>query len=457
MQQITGFSIEGLHNRTNVNVPIVDGKIILVGVNGLGKTTIVTMLYFVLTRQWSKLVEYEFSRIVVTFHDERVEIDRARIDQSKYGSFQPSLFDEFPSSLVERVLSTPGFRELATAGFSRADVLRVAANGGLPASAVERVLYSAFSPKKNQRGTKYMRDVEARLERHAPPVLYLPTYRRIEQDLKSLFPELDRDVRKAVRNRVVHDGRAGFVDLVEFGMEDVVTRVDAKLATLKEESRIELNNLAGSYLRDVIRGEAREWSEEKINLLEDEEVAKILGRVEENQLSEGDKGKVFEVIHRIRNRLPLDNDEDLLAHFFSKLVNIHERQKAAAVPLRQFFDVCNKYLQSKQFDFDADGYVHELRLEGGGKIEMRDLSSGEKQIVSLFAQLYLGEAKIYGVIIDEPELSLSVEWQQTLLPDIIKSGRCSFLAAVTHSPFIYDNNLYKYARDLAELQEVIKQ
>ncbi|MFY3922309.1 AAA family ATPase [Achromobacter xylosoxidans] len=401
-------------------------------------------------------MEYDFSRIVVTFHDEKVEIDRTKIDQNKYANFQSSLFNDFPPALVERALSTPGFRELMHGDFNRADIIRIASRSSLPTSVLEGLLFSMTNTKRGQRSTKYMRDVEARLERNAPPVLYLPTYRRIEQDLKSLFPDFEGDWRKAVRNRVVHNGRAGFVELVEFGMEDVVARVDAKLAALKEESRIELNNLAGSYLRDVIRGEAREWSEEKINLLEDKEVAIILGRVEENQLYEGDKGKVFEVIHRIRNRLPLNNDQDLLAHFFSKLVNIHEAQKAAAVPLRQFFDVCNKYLQSKHFDFDADGYLHNLRLDGGGEIEMRDLSSGEKQIVSLFAQLYLGDAKIYGVIIDEPELSLSVEWQQTLLPDIIKSGRCSFLAAVTHSPFIYENDLFKYARDLAELQEVSK-
>lgn len=455
MQQITGFSIEGLHGRVDVNVPIEDGKIILVGVNGLGKTTIVTMLYFVLTRQWSKLMEYEFSRIIVNFQDERVEVDRNRLDYNKYSDFQVSLFDEDNPILVDRILSEPEFREMINGPINRSKVVRFSVRAGLAPSLVERIILNLKGTKKPSRSTKYLREVEDRLERNAPPVLYLPTYRRIEQDLKSLFPNLEGDLRKKVRNRVAHNGRSGFVELVEFGMEDVVTQVDAKLAALKEGSRIELNNLAGSYLRDVIRGEAREWSEEKINLLEDKEVATILGRVEENQLSEGDKVKVYEVIHRIRNRLHLTGDEGLLAHFFSKLVKIHETQKAAAVPLRQFFDVCNKYLQSKQFDFDADSYVHKLQLEGGGEIEMRDLSSGEKQIVSLFAQLFLGEEKTYGVIIDEPELSLSVEWQQTLLPDIINSGKCSFLAAVTHSPFIYDNNLFGYSKDLAELQRII--
>ncbi len=70
-------------------------------------------------------------------------------------------------------------------------------------------------------------------------------------------------------------------------------------------------------------------------------------------------------------------------------------------------------------------------------LELRMLSSGEKQIVSLFYHLYLSGEKKYIILIDEPELSLSVQWQKRLLPDILASQRCEFLAAVTHSPFIF--------------------
>ena len=35
--------------------------------------------------------------------------------------------------------------------------------------------------------------------------------------------------------------------------------------------------------------------------------------------------------------------------------------------------------------------------------------------------------------------------RKELLPDIMKSKKCNFLLAVTHSPFIFDNDLDKYA------------
>jgi hypothetical protein len=74
------------------------------------------------------------------------------------------------------------------------------------------------------------------------------------------------------------------------------------------------------------------------------------------------------------------------------------------------------------------------------------LSSGEKQIISLFSRIYLSDRSNYFVIIDEPELSLSVSWQKRFLPDILNSGRCNGLVAVTNSPFICDNELDDYMR-----------
>lgn len=81
---------------------------------------------------------------------------------------------------------------------------------------------------------------------------------------------------------------------------------------------------------------------------------------------------------------------------------------------------------------------------------MSHLSSGEKQIVSLFSHLYLSKHQNFFVIIDEPELSLSVRWQRRFLTDIRDGEFCSGLVAATHSPFIYDNELSDKAHGLGE-------
>lgn len=97
-----------------------------------------------------------------------------------------------------------------------------------------------------------------------------------------------------------------------------------------------------------------------------------------------------------------------------------------------------------------------MPLEGRGtdEVKLSDLSSGEKQIVSLFSHLYLSEEKRFFVLIDEPELSLSVPWQRRFLKDIKEGDFCSGVVAVTHSPFIYDNDLREYAHSIGEFLEV---
>jgi predicted ATPase len=59
--------------------------------------------------------------------------------------------------------------------------------------------------------------------------------------------------------------------------------------------------------------------------------------------------------------------------------------------------------------------------------------------------------------IDEPELSLSVPWQRQFLVDIVQGKFCSGLMAVTHSPFIYENELDDYTHGLGEFLTTGKQ
>ncbi|MBK9451798.1 MAG: AAA family ATPase [Bacteroidetes bacterium] len=68
-------------------------------------------------------------------------------------------------------------------------------------------------------------------------------------------------------------------------------------------------------------------------------------------------------------------------------------------------------------------------------IHSEHLSSGEKQMLSLLA--YCSICKNTIIFIDEPELSLSVDWQRLLVPMLldIPNGNQYFMA--THSPMIY--------------------
>ena len=58
------------------------------------------------------------------------------------------------------------------------------------------------------------------------------------------------------------------------------------------------------------------------------------------------------------------------------------------------------------------------------------------------------------VLIDEPELSLSVPWQTKLISDMEKGACCGGIIAVTHSPFIFDNKAVdSYTHGLEEFKK----
>ena len=140
-----------------------------------------------------------------------------------------------------------------------------------------------------------------------------------------------------------------------------------------------------------------------------------------------------------------------LLYFINKLIELYNKQESLDTSIKKFVSVCNGYLNGKEYVYDERQVTLKIkRINRDEEVLLNQLSSGEKQIVSLFSKIYLVKESNYIVLFDEPELSLSLFWQQRLLPDIVNSGKCKFLVAVTHSPFIYDNELSSYAVGLSD-------
>lgn len=151
-------------------------------------------------------------------------------------------------------------------------------------------------------------------------------------------------------------------------------------------------------------------------------------------------------------------NDPLSGLILQKLVELYENQKELDSAVKIFRDVCNKYLINKKVFYDESAIKIYIKSDiTGDTIHLSKLSSGEKQIISIFSKIYLSDSgKRFLVLFDEPELSLSMTWQKQLLPDIVNSKKCDFLLAVTHSPFIFDNELDKYAVGLNEYVHPLK-
>lgn len=460
---ISRFRINGLHGTRNVDLEIDGNQLVLVGSNGLGKTTVLTLFYLFLSRQWIRLAELPFESLELVMNSQPIRLTKVELAEaiSLRHDAQTDFWRHLPLSIRERIRRTPElFEQIALGQTDERTLTALARYAGLSPREVERFLLPRI--RGEQLGLFARSPVVRRLEDALQPldsqIVYLPTYRRIERDLESIFPELEDEVRAFNRRRSRQEKSASnYIELVEFGMEDVTGKIEHVLHEVEGTARSELNALAGSYLREVIRGQADVYEQSTLASLSDDTVEQILGRVEEKTLDYSDKTRLKQVLTKLRSSTPITDEKDkYAAHFFSKLMVIHEALGKKEADIARFVRVCNEYLDAVRLHYDERTYKVRLsKTEGGEPIELElsQLSSGEKQIVSLFAHLYLDGPDNFAVLIDEPELSLSVEWQKRFLPDILDTGRCRFLFAATHSPFIFDNALDPHTRDLRRFVE----
>jgi hypothetical protein len=268
-------------------------------------------------------------------------------------------------------------------------------------------------------------------------ILYFPTYRRIEEELKNLGYEEEKLERLNFGDKEDK--------LIQFGMDDVITKLEKIKTDIKNSALTLFSKVTGEILTQFI--ENLEITEEMRDRIQPDTLSIVLSRVGEKNISISDKEKIKELVSSGQIN---DGKHDYLVYFLSKMVSLYEQQKEKDNSINQFASKCNGYLNKKRIVYDeanVDISIIET-TRGNSPIDFKNLSSGEKQIISLFSKLYLESSGDFILLFDEPELSLSIEWQRLLLPDILESGRCKLLLAATHSPFIFDNDLDLNAKDL---------
>ena len=108
-------------------------------------------------------------------------------------------------------------------------------------------------------------------------------------------------------------------------------------------------------------------------------------------------------------------------------------------------DIYNKYKIKISIDirFEGDEGTWELRSD--------DLSSGEKQFLGFLC--HNAFSTDYLMFLDEPELSLHVDYQRLILPVLEAQGTNNQFFVATHSPFIYA----KYSHKEINLEEKINE
>lgn len=101
-------------------------------------------------------------------------------------------------------------------------------------------------------------------------------------------------------------------------------------------------------------------------------------------------------------------------------------------------ELLNKYLMNKDIEVTPMGIL--IKSNGDNRnIPLNSLSSGEKKLIVIFMHCLFNED--VPIIIDEPEISLSIIWQEDLLPDLLEKTPIKQIIVATHSSAVISNSI----------------
>jgi ABC-type lipoprotein export system ATPase subunit len=411
---------------------------IIVGPNGTGKSTILSIYYLFITKQWSRLSDLDFSSATIdTRYGDNITIYSSNLlisnDRLK---LPPSM-----SRHVSRLMQTDYFHLLSRKNaLNKSDLARISKEANVPSYILSQI--HSLAQREPSLFNSELIDVENRIDAlNLGTVMYLPTFRRIEKDIK--LEEVD-DAQLPLRLR-----HSNHIELVKSGMRDVYDMIEGYLVNINARSRKSSSHAMQGFIKDMVQGKISDFSMNDLSYQDNNSIDRFVSSLDSDLFEDKDKTLLRDFIQRQQSKKPGKprKDDQYMGYFVSKMMHVFSEAQSLERPVLEFIEVIDRYLMPNKRSVYDSATVSIQDLKHSRSVSLESMSSGEKQIFSIFTYLYFGNDENYIVLIDEPELSLSVPWQKSFLLDILDSNKCCQLLAVTHSPFIFDNELQNHVVD----------
>ncbi len=148
----------------------------------------------------------------------------------------------------------------------------------------------------------------------------------------------------------------------------------------------------------------------------------------------------------------LEEHSKALKVYFSDFQKKYQVFEELIEQLDLFTDIINSRLKFKDIRISREEGIVVYKSKTNEQLRLDQLSSGEKQEIILFYELIFESDKNIHLLIDEPEISLHIEWQLRFMDDLLRiAEKKKFKVTVaTHSPQII-NNHWDIQIDLGEM------
>lgn len=448
---IKSLEITKLHKVYNYNIEFNEDITILYGENGSGKTTILSILESILTTNISNLFAFEFEEIVLKSDEQYRILIRRAVDKENGLYLNITLSDSdaisiHSDNIYQNVITSLNAHQLASRTRNDTEIESVYPVIGK----VRRMFNDLYLPVN--------RLVSNNLEK------YDPLSRR---DVTN-FPDIDTSLKYAI-------------DLIKKGNRIKEVRKNRYNQEFKNEILSTTLRLKTGNVQDIFENE-EVLNSDRIDDLKNEyfKMLKNLGISENNEPIEQFIENYKKNIPKIINYITSEDDEqtiqttDVISFIFDaseimrmkKVLPIAEKLEKRLSDISKktdnFLSIVNSFfedsMERKELLFDNLGQPV-FKIDGRSeKISLKFLSSGEKQIIILFANLiftekYSKSKEFKNIFVaDEPEISLHMLWQMKLIPSILKSRKKLQIILATHSPEIvgeFEHKMFELKKERA--------
>ncbi|HAP3439363.1 TPA: ATP-binding protein, partial [Enterococcus faecalis] len=224
------FGIKKLFGYQDFEITFFDKDTIFVGENGMGKTTILSILYHTISLNFSEILEYEFESIEIKYKNSTkfcikqsdIELFDKR-NQNNHRRFSEELIKQVEEVIDENKI------EISDAEECISMVSRELRKKGIRVSFNYIREALSYSYQNNSDELKdFISETKELLK--SVKILYFPTYRRIEEDIyniknedRIIYDDNDLHYIESPRRRKKYTNVG---ELIQFGMNDVQRTLD---------------------------------------------------------------------------------------------------------------------------------------------------------------------------------------------------------------------------------------
>ena len=369
------LKVKGLNKRLDDEFEFNEDLNIFTGANGSGKTTLLKLLWYLISGHLEQILAE------IPFHSISIQTD---------------LF----AFSMERV--EPG---QVTFDYSF----------GKEEGVCEFVVISAETGRIDRKDVGWVNVLEKRIARTTHRSLFFPTFRRIEGGFSRVKTDTDDSTMRFLAStpEMLQVSMLRFSDevsinghkfIASISTEDLSELLTQKYADIYEE----ISTRQSQVLEEISRGMQNNPDTDKVSEIPQ------------------DPSIVLDAIQKVnKEREQLSKPFSVLSALSRKILRYNAIR------------VTGRVVRGETTDGITLGEGRDGITVGEAKdaISSDKLSAGEKQMLSFLCYNVFSEGM--AIFIDEPELSLHVDWQRRLLPTLLKQGQKNQFFVATHSPFIY--------------------